>query len=105
MADHQVTVSWNTTPQNFPFGTVGGVFHVVISGAVLPAPLVMDVPASPAVFPAVPAELATDPDYTVTVQRQDANGVALGSPATATFSVVEPPVVVDVPGTVTVAVA
>ena len=101
----QVTVSWDVTSQNFPAGTVAGNFHVEITGGTLIAPLVMDVPTSPAVFPDVPEEADTDPPYTVTVQRQDAAGNPLGLAASSTFRVSAPPsVAVDVPNLITVVV-
>ncbi len=106
MADHIVTVSWTTKDQNFPNGTIPGNYNVAITGGAantVVAPMV--VAASPAVFSAVPAEAQTDPDYTATVMLIDGDGNALGTPMSATFSVVEPPVVGQVPDVVTVSVS
>ena len=103
----QVTIAWDTTSQNFPAGTVAGNFQVdIVGGAIGTTPVSMTVPASPAVFPDIPAEADTDPDYQVTVQRLDGAGQPLGSPATASFRVAGgTSVAVDIPNTVTVTVA
>jgi len=97
-----VTISWDTTSQSFPAGTVAGNFHVEIAGGTLTAPLTMDVAASPAVFPDVPLDDPPAPDYTATVTRLDAGGNPLGGPAVVSFSVHSPPaVLVDIPNVVT----
>jgi len=99
-----VTISWGTTPQTFPPGTVAGNFNVTITGGPLTTPLTSSVAASPAVFAGV-SDNQGQPPYVVTVQRVDSAGNSLGAAATATFDVVVPPdVVVDIPTGVTVTV-
>ncbi len=99
-----VTISWGTTPQTFPPGTVAGNFNVTISGGALVTPLTASVAASPAIFTGV-ANNQGQPQYLASVQRVDSAGNPLGAAATATFDVVVPPdVVVDIPSSVTVAV-
>ena len=102
-----VTVSFTTVTQNFPSGTVPGQYSVAITGGTAGAPAipVQMVAASPATFLSVPTEGANDPDYVATVTLLDANSAPLGAPQTATFSVLSPPVVGNVPGVVSVAVA
>jgi hypothetical protein len=102
-----VTISWTTTDQTFPTGTVAGGFRATINGG--PAgfvPMTLDSNGSPAVFLNVPVEAQTDPDYVATVQRVDSLGSALGAPATTSFSIVSPPLpVIAVPGVVTAVVS
>ena len=101
----QVTISWDTTSQSFPAGTVAGNFHVEITGGTLTSPLTMDVAASPAVFPDVPPDDPPAADYTATVQRLDAGGNPLGAPASVVFTVISPVVLVDIPNVVTATVS
>lgn len=104
--DHQVTVSWDTAPQNFPNGTTFGNYRVSITGGPSSfTPQSQDVAQSPALFTAIPSEAETDPDYTASVQLLDGDGNPLGDAQTATFSVLEPPVVGQVPANVVVTVA
>ena len=104
MATKPVTIDWDSTDTNFPAGTVAGQILVSISGGKLAAPLTMLVDTTPATFQ-VDEEAAGDPDYTVTVQRQDGAGGPLGAALSGTFSVLEPPaVVISIPSTLRISV-
>jgi hypothetical protein len=87
------TVTWTTNSQDFALGTVGGNWLVTMTGQAdrsIPAPV-------PLVYTLLPG------DYVCTVQRLDSNAVPLGTPATASFTVVATTSPVDVPTVVTVA--
>jgi hypothetical protein len=87
------TVTWTTSSQDFALGTVGGNWLVTMTGQPdrsIPAP-------TPLVYTLLPGA------YVCTVQRLDSAGAALGSPASASFTVAATASPVDVPAAVTVA--
>jgi len=89
-----------TTQQSFPEGTVAGGVLVTISGPSQVDPQTLH--AAPYSF-TVPAGLAAG-DYTVTAQAIDEARVPLGAAVNTSFTVA-PPVLVDVPQAIAVAVA
>jgi hypothetical protein len=100
----QVTVSWQlNSPVNS--NLTPGNTQVSITGGALTAPLSMSVSGSPAVFPSVDPDLATQP-YTATVQLLDnsATPVPIGTPISAQFSVANPAPVVNTPSDLTITV-
>lgn len=94
-----------TQPQKFPAGTVAGSFRYTLASDAGYS--------SQQLAEGVEADFsdATAPgNYTATVERLDASGNVLGSPATGTVTIAEPSPVntdveVDVPATITVSLA
>ncbi len=103
MASYPRSISWTTKAQAFPAGTISGQFKVEITGGATGTVIApQTVSASPAVFPAIPALVAADPDYTATVTMLNSVGAPLGTPKTSTFRVSDP-VMISVPDIVAVA--